>query len=207
MSFNGELGAEKAWEGSKPCAVAGLGRATALIVRERFLTFLEVSTGIVESAEGSGRMTGTGNVFCGWPLVWAFDEPTTKCRNGDGGGSDVADSGEEEGDGSDIKGESKVEFEVVGDESVEAVVMEVTLLRWCSRCEECWGDSRRVLTSVTRTCVSLCRVSGMGISSMFFAVLKFSSPTTVMKDGKCVDMIELNSSGIFECFGKKGRFL
>ena len=47
-------------------------------------------------------------------------------------GRDVADSGEEDGEGSDNNGESKVEFVVVGDDSVEAVVIEVTLSRWCS---------------------------------------------------------------------------
>jgi len=50
---------------------------------------------------------------------------------GDDGTLEVADSGEEEGEASMIKGESKVEFVVVGEESVEAEVMEVTLSRWC----------------------------------------------------------------------------
>lgn len=44
---------------------------------------------------------------------------------------EVADSGDEEGDESVSKGESKVEFVVVGEDSVDVVVMEVTL----SRCE------------------------------------------------------------------------
>lgn len=50
---------------------------------------------------------------------------------GDIEGMEVADSGEEDGEGSVNRGESKVEFVVVGDDSVEADVIEVTLSRWC----------------------------------------------------------------------------
>lgn len=58
---------------------------------------------------------------------------------GDDGRLEVADSGEEEGEASMIKGESKVEFVVVGEDSVEADVMEVTLSRWCKD----WADWSR----------------------------------------------------------------
>lgn len=50
---------------------------------------------------------------------------------GDGGKLEVADSGDDEGEASMIKGESKVELVVVGEDSVESEVMEVTLSRWC----------------------------------------------------------------------------
>lgn len=46
---------------------------------------------------------------------------------------------EEEGEASMIKGESKVELVVVGEDSVEADVMEVTLSRWCKD----WADWSR----------------------------------------------------------------
>lgn len=55
---------------------------------------------------------------------------------GDAGIFDVADSGEDDGEGSIIKGESKVELVVVGEDSVETEVMELTLSRWCKD----WGD-------------------------------------------------------------------
>ena len=45
VSFNGEVGAEKAWEVSKSCEVAGRGRTTAFMLSDRFLTFLVLSTG------------------------------------------------------------------------------------------------------------------------------------------------------------------
>jgi hypothetical protein len=49
---------------------------------------------------------------------------------GDEGKVEVADSGDDEGEASMIRGESKVELVVVGEDSVEADVMEVTLSRW-----------------------------------------------------------------------------
>ena len=50
-------------------------------------------------------------------------------RNGETGAFEEADSGDDEGDESVIKGESKVELVFVGDDSVEADVIELTLLR------------------------------------------------------------------------------
>lgn len=50
-------------------------------------------------------------------------------RKGDTGGFEFADSGDEEGEESAIRGESKVEFVVVGEDSVEAEVIELTLSR------------------------------------------------------------------------------
>ena len=60
MSFIGEVGAEKAWELSKPCEVAGRGMTTAFIFSDRFLTFLVVSTGPAASSGGTlGTSAGT----------------------------------------------------------------------------------------------------------------------------------------------------
>jgi hypothetical protein len=49
---------------------------------------------------------------------------------GDRGRVELGDSGDELGDGSVMDGESKVEFVVVGDESVESEEMEAPLLCW-----------------------------------------------------------------------------
>jgi hypothetical protein len=49
---------------------------------------------------------------------------------GDRGRVELGDSGDELGDGSVMDGESKVEFVVVGDESVESEEMEAALLCW-----------------------------------------------------------------------------
>ena len=123
------------------------------------------------------------------------------------GGIEFADSGEEEGEESVISGESKVEFVVVGDDSVDAVVMEVTLLRWCSDCVEGCADSGRGLASVTRIWVSLCIGSGQDRSSMSWVMLVSAFPTTDMKDGKGVGIIEPTSTGMFGYFGRRGRLL
>lgn len=124
-------------------------------------------------------------------------------RNGDVGGLQDADSGDEEGEGSVIRGESKVEFVVVGEDSVEADVMEVTLLRWCRDPTAEWVEAERGFASVTRIWVSLCIVSGAGRSSISFWMPRFASafPTTDMKDGNGVDIIEPTSTGIFEYIG------
>lgn len=56
--------------------------------------------------------------------------------NGKIGRLDDADSGEDDGEGSGIKGESNVECVVAGEDPVDAVVMEVTLSRWWREREE-----------------------------------------------------------------------
>lgn len=53
--------------------------------------------------------------------------------------------------------------------------------------------------------VSLCIESGKGNSSISFDMLVPVSPTTVMNDGKGVDMIEPTPMGIFEDRGNGGR--
>jgi len=58
---------------------------------------------------------------------------------------------------------------------------------------------------VTRICVSLCIESGMDNSSRSFGMLASVSPTTVMNDGKGVDMIEPTPIGMFEDGGSGGR--
>ena len=126
---------------------------------------------------------------------------------GDAGGIEFADSGEEEGEQSAINGESKVEFVVVGDDSVDMVVMEVMLLRWCSDCVEGCADSRGGLASVTRMRVSLCMASGEDRSSMSWVMLASTFPTTDIKDGKGADIIEPTSTGMFGYFGRRGRLL
>lgn len=55
VSFIGEVGAEKAWELSKPCAVAGRCRITGFTLRDRFLTFLVGSSG---GEGGAGALKG-----------------------------------------------------------------------------------------------------------------------------------------------------
>lgn len=69
---------------------------------------------------------------------------------GDMGGIEFADSGEDEGEGSVISGESNVELVVVGDDSVEAVVMDVTLPRWCKDCLVPSKGADTGVASVTR---------------------------------------------------------
>ena len=51
-------------------------------------------------------------------------------RKGETGAFEEADSGDDEGEESVMAGESKVEWVFVGEDSVEAEVMEVTLSRW-----------------------------------------------------------------------------
>lgn len=101
------------------------------MLSDKFLTFFELSRSVGGGIEGAVDII-LGSCFCacasyrcsGRGLAIIF-------RNGDTGGMEVADSGDEEGDESASKGESKVEFVVVGEESVDVVVMEATL----SRCE------------------------------------------------------------------------
>lgn len=53
--------------------------------------------------------------------------------------------------------------------------------------------------------VPLCIESGRGNSSISFDTLVSVSPTTVMNDGKGVDMIEPTPMGMFEDRGNGGR--
>ena len=65
VSFMGEVGAEKAWEPSKPCAVAGRCRITGFTLRDRFLTFLVGSSG---GGRRGGGIEGTSERIkvCWW---------------------------------------------------------------------------------------------------------------------------------------------
>ena len=120
---------------------------------------------------------------------------------GDAGRFEVADSGDEEGEGSIIRGESKVEFVVVGEDSVEAEVMEVTLSRWCKDWADLFKESGGGFASVTSSWVSLLIVSRVGASSISFGSIASAFPTTDMNDGKGVDIIEQTSLGMFGYLG------
>lgn len=61
--------------------------------------------------------------------------------------------------------------------------------------------------SVTKNWVSLLIVSRVGRSSMSFDRLIFPFPTTDINDGKGVDIIEPNSTGMVEYLGKTVRLL
>jgi hypothetical protein len=101
---------------------------TALMLSDRFLTFLGAST-FPDSKAPFSVSACKGN-FCWRPLyVCSCEDPTDMPPKGDMGGFEFADSGEDDGEGSVISGESKVELVVVGDDSEEAVVMDVTLPR------------------------------------------------------------------------------
>lgn len=69
--------------------------------------------------------------------------------NGKIGAVELADSGDEEGEASITKGESKVEFVVVGEELVEVEFIEVILSRWYKDCVDCWRQAEGGLASVT----------------------------------------------------------
>ena len=130
-------------------------------------------------------------------------------RNGDTGTFDVADSGDEPGEESAINGDSKVEFVVVGEDSVDTEVMELTLSRWCRGCVA-WRrcvESGRGFASVIRIRVSLCNVSGEDNSSISFTMLASGFPKTDMNDGTGVDIIEPISTGMVGQFARKGRLL
>lgn len=60
---------------------------------------------------------------------------------------------------------------------------------------------------MTRICVSVWIVSGMGNSSISFAMRPSLSPTTDIRDGKCVDMIAPTPIGILEYLISGGRLL
>lgn len=63
VSFNGEVGAEKAWEVSMPGAVAGRGRDTAFIFSDKFLTFFELSMSVDGGIDGAVDIILAG-CFC-----------------------------------------------------------------------------------------------------------------------------------------------
>jgi hypothetical protein len=93
---------------------------------DRFLTFLgasESNTGLDGSSVGGGMLCGGGFRGC------SIDGLIIMFRNGETGAFDEADSGDDPGEESVMTGESKVELVLVGEESVEVEVMEVTLSR------------------------------------------------------------------------------
>jgi hypothetical protein len=62
--------------------------------------------------------------------MWAAEGLSMTFRKGEMGAFDDADSGEEDGEESVMAGEPNVEFVLVGDDSVEAEVIELMLSRW-----------------------------------------------------------------------------
>ena len=60
---------------------------------------------------------------------------------------------------------------------------------------------------MTSICVSLCIESGMGSSSISFAMRPSLSPTIDIKDGKGVDMTAPTPIGILEYLISGGRLL
>jgi hypothetical protein len=131
-------------------------------------------------------------------------------RKGPRGRLEVADSGEEEGELSIIIGESKVEFVVVGEDSDEVVVIELTLSRWYKNLDTGSDGAGLGFASVTRIWVSLLMLSGADNSSISLMKLQCVSvfPTTDMNDGYGTDDItEVLSAGIVGYLEKRGRRL
>ena len=120
----GDAGVEKGWTDSAPVALAGRARGSMSIMRERFLTFRV----LLEERSAAGSSLG-------WDVgadVWIPGSSFPGCDTiidlkGERGNADVGDSGEELGDASEIRGESKVEVVVVGEESVESEEIEAAL--------------------------------------------------------------------------------
>ena len=170
---------------------------------DRFLIFLVVSGIRLGRVEGRSAPSVSGGILCRGALGAVSDgDFIMMVRNGETGAFDKADSGDDEGEESAIKGESKVEFVFVGDDSVEVEVMEVTLSRWYREIAECClMESDGGSASVTRIWESLSGIE-WGIaakSSMSFRILASVFPTTDMNNGSGIDMADPTSTGcIFE---------
>jgi len=99
-----------------------------LTARERFFTLREL--------DASGRAASRALDAAVGPCLPSScagpdsAEDFIMALKGDRGRVELGDSGDELGDGSVMDGESKVEFVVVGDESVESEEMEAALLCW-----------------------------------------------------------------------------
>jgi hypothetical protein len=129
VSFKGEVGAEKAC-GSEPSALKRRGSTTAPMLSDRFLTFFAASGMVIGLVVGPAGISCDGSLCCGGFRGCSPDCLIIMFRKGETGASEEADSGEDDGDESAMTGESKVEFVFVGEDSVEAEAIEVTLSRW-----------------------------------------------------------------------------
>lgn len=125
----GDEGAERGCDVSTADAVEMVGRGAeeVFMLSERFFMFRGFLPGDSGPCGrlGSGFETGrcnssSGGLSC--PSIFMD-------LNGDKGTTEVGDSGDELGEGSVIEDESKVDMVVVGEESVDAELTEVTLSR------------------------------------------------------------------------------
>jgi len=137
----------------------------------------------------------------------------------------VADSGDDEGEASIIRGESNVEFVVVGDDAVDSVLSETTLWRrWrggggeCVVCgpafASCRGTASRSCVCVVVVVIVVVVVVVVGVMVVVVIVAAVVSggcalraswmihisalPTTDMKDGKEGGMTEASPTRMLE---------
>lgn len=120
----GDVGAENGCDECRPPEVAGRRMEGIFMSRVSFLTFLVASCkGVVCSV----------CVVDGWWVasVIMFFPPLdiAAVRKAVGGAKEVADSGDEEADVSETRGESNVEPAVVGEDSVDSENRDGTLPR------------------------------------------------------------------------------
>lgn len=121
----GDDGAEKGCAASAPPLVAGRRSEDIFISRVSFLTFLVASCTV---CVGSVLVMDEFS-----PLKAMIDFPSldmATSRKAAEGSMEDADSGEDEAELSEIRGESKVEFVVVGDDSDDSENKDGRLSRW-----------------------------------------------------------------------------
>lgn len=122
-SLKGDVGAENGCEGSNTPAAMGLRMLGKFMSRVSFLTFL------AESCKGCGCSAAVADnllPFKGIMVLFPSLEMET-AQKGVDGAAEVADSGEEDADVSETRGESKVELVVVGEDSVDSESNDGTL--------------------------------------------------------------------------------
>jgi len=112
-SFRGDVGAESVCVLSSALAVAGLRMVCISMSRVSFFTFLVASCIVCESRVFAACCLSSVAALLGCPSLIIV------VVNGIEGAKEVADSGEDE-EASEISGESKVEFVVVGEDSVDS---------------------------------------------------------------------------------------
>lgn len=129
------MGAENGCEDSIAPAVAGLRRGGGFISRVSFFTFLVVSCRLCASSVLDVELwllVSAITLFPSWdtaPLQKAVEGPV-----------EVADSGDEEAEASETRGESNVELVVVGEDSEDSENKEGMLPRWLKGLLCCWGS-------------------------------------------------------------------
>lgn len=123
-SFRGDVGAESVWVLSNSLIVTGLRMVGRFISRVSFFTFLGASCIICGSCVFAASCLPSLGALIDWPSLLIM------VANGVEDAKEVADSGDDE-EASEISGESKVEFVVVGEDSVDSdcVNKDVTLPR------------------------------------------------------------------------------